>query len=80
MDVIKGELCHFKEEVQTHNFNIYGIDKEIILILNISNFHELFSEETKVPRTFFEARKVEGIKYEVVLSFKVSLCVQFIQP
>ena len=46
--------------------------------------HKLASEETKVPRTLCEARKVAGSstlvkQYEIVLSFKISLFIQFIQ-
>ena len=44
--------------------------------------NKLFSEENKVPRTLFEARKVAGSatrkqsKYEIALSYKVHLFIQ----
>ena len=39
---------------------------------------KLPSEENKVPRTLFEARKVAG-STKMLLSFKVSLFIQFTQ-
>ena len=69
---------------QTQNFNIYNVNKVIIQTQNIYLIHKwvnkLFSEENKVPRTLYEARKVAGSatykqskvkQYEIVLSFKV---------
>ena len=45
--------------------------------------NKLFSEENKVPRTLFEARKAAGStkykQYEIVLSCTASLFIQYIQ-
>ena len=61
---LKGALFRFGEEIQALNSNIYNIDEVVIYIRNIYLFHnlinKLLSEENKVPRTLFEARKVAG--------------------
>ena len=59
---LKEVLCSSGGEMQTQNFNIYDINEEKqYKLINIHLLHnwinKLFSEENKVPRTLFEARK-----------------------
>ena len=46
------------EEVQTQNFNIYNINSGIFIFL------QLFSEDNKLPRTPFEARKGGRVRHK----------------
>ena len=60
-----GALRSFGEEIKTQNCNIYNIKRvmirtQIYIIFYHNLINELFSEENKVPRTLFGARKVAG--------------------
>ena len=59
-DVV-GALCSFNKEIQFQNLHIYNIKYKLWNIHSFYNWmKKLFSEENKVPRTLFEARKVAG--------------------
>ena len=74
--------------MQTENFKIYNIHEIMIQNLKKSFFPYLNkqAEKSLFPRTLSEARQVAGSatykqvkQCEIVLSFKVSLFIQFIQ-
>ena len=55
--LLKGD-----EVIQTQNVDVYSVNEIIIQTSNFPNkwINKLFSEENKVPRTLFEARKLAG--------------------
>ena len=70
--------------------NIYNVDELQMYICNIFLIHDwinkLFSEENKFTKTLFETKRWQGPphmskveQYEIVLSYAVSVFIQFIQ-
>ena len=62
---LKGQYVVLKNKIQTENFSTYIINEVIIIqswryLLLPQLINKLLSEENKVPRTLFEARKVAG--------------------
>ena len=77
-------LKRYGEESQTQNFNINNINEVIMQTQKYSFYGDLNKQAERKRGKSFERWKVYDInkvkQWEIVLSFKVSLFVQFIQP